>query len=200
MRPWDYHPELTEERLVTVAQLLQRGRGDAVDRFDPAVGDNNWTRGVCAYSYACHQIRLVAGTPGFEWLSVISDGIRFQFGIGGVPLRFFRGDPSEPSGRVTAATPFEQLLLELEPDVATAGMLFRIGMTTDEDGALLEASFVAVRNGAPETVWRLPLDEAAPLLVLLGNDRPEGRDLPPPPVGDPADGDSVFSAAASREG
>jgi hypothetical protein len=59
---------------------------------------------------------------------------------------------------------------------------------------------VAVRNGAPETVWRLPVDEAAPLLVLLGVDRPEGRDLPPPPVGDPADRGAVSPADASREG
>ena len=201
MRPWNYHPELTEERLVKVAQLLERGRGDAVDRHDTSIGGNNWTRGVCAYSYACHQIRSAAGTTGFEWLTVIDDGIRFQFGIGGVPLRFFRGDPFDPSGRVAIATPFEQGQLDLEPDLHTAGVLFRIGVTTDEEGALLEAHFVALRNGRPETVWVLPIADAEPLIVLLGDDRPEGRELPPPSVGDHHDEDeSGDQAAGSPDG
>jgi hypothetical protein len=99
-------------------------------------------------------------------------------------LRFFRGDPFDPSSRVAIATPFEQGQLDLEPDLHTAGMLFRIGVTTDEDGALMEAHFVALRAGRPETVWSLPVAEAEPLIVLLDDDRPAGRELPPPTVGD----------------
>ena len=64
-------------------------------------------------------------------------------------------------------------------------MLFRIGVTTDLDGALLGASFVALRNGHPELVWPLPLAEA--LIVVLDSTRPEGQELPPPPVGDHSD-------------
>ena len=41
----------------------------------------------------------------------------------------------------------------------------------------------------PEAVWRLPLTEAEPLIVLLDDERPEGRDLPPPWVGDHEDDD-----------
>lgn len=187
MRPWDYHPELTEERLVKVAQLLALGRGSAVDRFDPEIGDDNWTLGVCAYNYGCFQIARAADTAGFEWLSVIDPSKHFQFRIGGVPMRFWRGDPAEPTAKISVATPFEQLLLDLEPGLSTAGMLFRIGVTTDLDGALLGASFVALRNDQPELVWPLPLDEAEPLVVLLDDARPEGRELPPPSVGDHQD-------------
>lgn len=184
MRPWDYNAGLTEERLVKLAQLLERGRNDAVDRHVPEIGDNNWTRGVCAYSYACHQVVQAAGTLGFEWLTVLDDGMRFQFAIAGVPMRFWRGDPFDPSGKMKTATPVEQFLLDLEPGVPTAGVLFRIGVTTDEEGALLEAYFAALRNGAPETVWPIPLADAEPLIVLLDDERPEGRELPPPSIGD----------------
>lgn len=184
MRPWDYHAEFVEERLVKVAQLLALGRGSAVDRFNPAIGDDNWTLGVCAYNYGCFQISRAAGTPSFEWLGVIDPGKHFQFSIGGVPMRFWRGDPADPTAKISVATPFEQLLLDLEPGVPTAGMLFRIGVTTDEEGALLGASFVALRNDQPEAVWPLPLAEAEPLIVLLDDSRPEGRELPPPFVGD----------------
>lgn len=197
MRPWDYHPELTEERLVKVAQLLALGRGSAVDRFDPTIGDDNWTLGVCAYNYGCFRIAQAAGAPEFEWLGVIDPGKHFQFSIGGVPMRFWRGDPAEPTAKIVVATPLEQLMLDLEPGVSTAGMLFRIGVITDFDGALLGASFVALRNDQPETVWPLPLAEAEPLVVLLGDERPEGRDLPPPAVGD-IDGDELDRNAGRR--
>lgn len=99
-------------------------------------------------------------------------------------MRFWRGDPTEPTEKISLATPFEQLLLDLEPETPTAGVLFRIGVTTDSDGTLLSASFVALRNDEPEAVWRLPLADAEPLIVLLDDERPEGLDLPPPAVGD----------------
>lgn len=187
MRPWHYHQELTEERLVKVAQLLALGRGSAVDRFDPTIGDDTWTLGVCAYNYGCFRIGQAAGKFGFEWLGVIDPGKHFQFSIGGVSMRFWRGDPAEPTAKIVVATQREQLLLDLEPGVPTAGVLFRIGVTTDIDGALLGASFVALRNDQPETVWPLPLSEATPLIILLGDEQAEGRDLPPPAVGDLGD-------------
>lgn len=199
MRPWDYHAEFIKERLVKVAQLLALGRGSAVDRFDPTIGDDNWTLGVCAYNYGCFQISRAAGTLGFEWLGVIDPGKHFQFSIGGVPMRFWRGDPNDPTAKISVATPFEQLLLDLEPGVPTAGMLFRIGVTTDEDGALLGASFVALRNDQPEAVWPLPLAEAEPLIVLLDDSRPEGRELPPPFVGDHQENEDERGDAADSK-
>lgn len=184
MRPWKYDPELTEERLTKVGQLLAVGRGHAVDRYDPTIGDDSWTLGTCAYNYGCFQIKRAAGTPGFEWLGVIDPGKHFQFSVGGVPMRFWRGDPADPTSKISAKTPHEQLSFDLEPGKPMAGVLCRIGVETDFDGALLTASFVALRNGEPETVWPLPLAEAEPLIVLLDDERPEGRDLPPPVVGD----------------
>lgn len=190
MQPWDYDPELSEERLVKIAQLIERGRNDAVDRHEPAIGGTNWTRGVCAYSYACHQIEQAAGTPGFEWLTLIDNGMRFQFSVGKVPMRFWRGDPSEPSAKISAPTAIEQLILDLEPGVPTAGVLFRIGVVTDEDGSMLQAYFAALRTGRAETIWPISLTDAAPLIVLLDEDRPEGRELPPPAIGDRHDDDA----------
>lgn len=197
MRPWDYSSELTEERLTKVAQLLERGRSDAVDRHDTSIGGTSWTRGVCAYSYGCHQIKHAAGSPGFEWLSVIDPGLRFQFKVAGVPFRFWRGDPLEPAAKVTAATPMEQLLLDLEPGVPTAGVLFRITLATDEDGALVSASFAAYRGAYPETVWPIPVAGTTSIIVGIDKDRPEGRELPPPSVGDLGDDEAGNEGGAA---
>ena len=139
-----------------------------------------------------------AGTPGFEWLSVIKEGMRFQFGIGKVPMRFWRGDLAEPSVGIAAATPMEQFLLDLEPGIPTAGVLFRIGISTDDEGAMLEACFAALRNGAAETIWPIPLADADPLVVVLDDTRPEGRELPPPIIGERSEDDTQEGASEQR--
>lgn len=195
MKPWDYDPALTAECLTKVAQLLAMGRRDAVDRHDPEIGGDAWTRGVCAYRYGCHRINQAAGSHGFEWLSIIDPGKRFQFKIGRVPMRFWRGDPLEPTSRVACPTPVEQLLLDLEDGVPLGGVLFRINIVTDDEGALLQASFVALRAGEVETLWRIPLEEAPPLVVALGDERPEGRELPPPTVRLPDDEEDEAAAS-----
>lgn len=182
MKPWDYDTELTAERLGKIAQLLAWGRHDAVDRHDPDVGGNAWTRGVCAYQYGCFRIAAVAGSAGYEWLGVIDPGKRFQFSVGGRPLRFWRGDPNEPNDRVSCPTQREQLLLDLGDD-ASAGLVMRIGVTTDGDGDFLEAAFVALRGDVPETVWPIPYDRSTAPFVMIEPERPLGRELPPPAIG-----------------
>lgn len=183
MSPWDYDPELTADRLTKIAALLAVGRQDAVGRHDPSIGDNRWTLGVCAYSFARHRIAEEAGTAGFEWLSVVDSGARFLFKVGACPMRFWRGNPHHPGRRVSCPTPMEQLRLDFGGGDDLAGVLFRIGVIEDEEGAFVQACFVALRDGEPETVWPIPFDRAALPLVAIDHGRPEGRELPPPAVG-----------------
>lgn len=187
MQPWDYNAALTADRLTKIVDLLAMGRRDAVDRHDPDIGGDAWTRGCCAFRYGCYRITQAADEPDAEWLTVIDPSKRFQFRIGDVPMRFWRGEPSKPSSRFKHPTPVEQLHLDLEDGVPLGGVLFRIGVTTDDEGGLLEASFVALRNGAPETIWPIPFDKITPVIVPLDDARPEGRELPPPAVGIPGD-------------
>src|SRR3546814_13891566 len=56
MTPWEHHPALTRDRLITIAQLIQRGRNMALDRFDPNVGCTGWTLGCEAFAFQRHQI------------------------------------------------------------------------------------------------------------------------------------------------
>lgn len=183
MRPWDYDPELTAERLSKIAQLLAWGRHDAVDRHDPGVGGNPWTRGVCAYQYGCFRVLCAAETPGFEWLRIIDPGKRFQFSINSRPLRFWRGDPTEPSIRVASPTPHEQYLLDFEDGVSLDGVVMRIAVTTDFDGDFLQAAFVALRGNLPETVWPIPYERTTAPFVAIEPELPLGQELPAPAIG-----------------
>ncbi len=199
MHPSDYDPELTTGRLVKLAGLLALGRQDAVERHEPSIGDNRWTLGVRAYSFARHRLTEAAGTAGHEWLAVVDPGARFLFRVGTRPMRFWRGNPHHPNRRVSCPTPMEQLRLDLGDDDALDGVLLRIGVIEDEDGAFVQACFVALHDGSPETVWPIPFDRAVPPLVAIDRRRPEGRELPPPAVailGDPEQGAPAEGEAA----
>ncbi|QDH14892.1 hypothetical protein E3E11_02375 [Oecophyllibacter saccharovorans] len=182
MHPWDYDPALSKASLCQVAQLIERGRSIALDHHAPEIGLNNWSLGGDAYSCICHQFNRAAGTSGFEWLAVTNSGLQFQFTIGQVPLRFYRGKPSNPSGRTLAPTDFEQLCFDFGSKILVPGSLFRICYEIDEDGSMLQSYFVAVRNGIVEDIWPIPLENNVSQVVWFNDDRPEGRELPSPTV------------------
>jgi hypothetical protein len=189
MRPWDYHSDLEKDRLVKVAQLLAAGRGVALDRFDPGVGDDAWTRGVCAFNYARFQLARAAGQPGFEWLSIPDPSRRFLFRIGEIAFRFFRGFAADPAPNMLQHTliELEQFALSFDEGVSLDQVKFRIAVETDTEGFPVQISFVAIRGSTPETIWPIPYESAPALLVSLDEEKPEGRDLSPPMVDIPDD-------------
>ncbi len=192
MRPWDYHPDLSLDRLGAVARLLASGRGRALDRHDPAVGCDAWTLGVEAFNFGRHAINQAAGTPGHEWLTVFDGGRRLQFRVGAVPMRFYRGAAADPNPRMLMDAPIEleQYALPLEAGVSWHGVKFRLAVETDEDGGVVGISFVAIRGQGVETIWPVPFeDDARPALADLGAPLAPGRELPPPMVA-PLDADA----------
>lgn len=202
MRPWDYHPDMTAERLASVARLLASGRGCALDRHEPAIGCDAWTLGVEAFNFGRHQINKAAGTPGFEWLTVPDSSRRLQFRMGSMPMRFYRGLATDPNPRMLVEAPIEleQYPLPLGAAALLDGCKFRIAVETDEEGGVVQISFVAIRGVAVETIWPIPYEDSAPLLVGLGADLAEGRELPAPSVGlvgDAADKSSAGAAGAA---
>jgi hypothetical protein len=176
---------MSAERLVAVAQLLASGRGRALDRHEPAIGCDAWTLGVEAFNFGRHAINKAAGTSGFEWLTVPDSSRRLQFRMGDVPMRFYRGLATDPNPRMLLEAPIEleQYPLPLGAAALLDGCKFRIAVETDDDGEIVQISFVAIRGVSVETIWPIPYEDAAPLLVGLGPERAAGRALPAPVVG-----------------
>lgn len=200
MRPWEYHPDLSSERLIKVAQLLASGRGQAVDRHEPSIGCDAWTLGIEAFNFGRFQISRAAGTPGLEWLDVPDASRRLLFRIGSVPLRFYRGFASEPTARTMTDIPIEleQYPLPLEDGASLDGCKFRLAVETNEDGTVMQISFVAVRGGLVETIWPIPYENAKPLIVALDDHKPEGRELLAPVVEFPLNGEEEAESGFSE--
>src|SRR3546814_8545777 len=83
MTPWEHHPALTRDRLITIAQLIQRGRNMALDRFDPNVGCTGWTLGCEAFAFQRHKI--IEAAADIDWLEILAATMQFVFSIGDVP-------------------------------------------------------------------------------------------------------------------
>lgn len=185
MTPWEHHPAFERDRLITIGLLIQRGRNDALDRYNPGVGSNGWTLGCEGFAFQKHQI--IEASADIEWLGIIDPGMQFIFTIGGVPVRFYRGTPDDPNERTLKQT-FSELkqlslfaaeeLIQLTPDPA-----YRFAVETDLDGAIAAITFAVLAGDTPVLTWLVPLDEPVTKISPLWVSGSDGVDLPAPAVG-----------------
>ena len=187
MTPWNHHPALTRDRLVAIAQFIQKGRNSALDRYDPSVGCDPWTVGCEGFAFVKHEI--IEAALHFEWLDILNPSMEFVFSIGGVPVRFYRGEASEPHERTLRQTNAELLQMQLFPldelIRLTEKPLYRFAFEPDIDGSVAQVSFVVLDGAAPVLNWIVPLEEPFGRVTPLWPDKPDGIELPPPLVGKP---------------
>ena len=185
--PWDFHPDLSETRVVEVAQLIAGGRDAALEIYDPARGFNGWLLGCCAYQFGRFRIERAVEDGTFSWLGLVRGARHFIFQIGSVPVRFYRDDPDDPSEKVLRQSELEarQLSLALGNDEAVDGVSFRLVVQTGIGGELVRVVFLALRAGAAILTWNVPLRRdgvRAPPVPVGSAPRDEGVALPAPAV------------------
>lgn len=157
--PWETHPDLTRDRLVSIGRLITRGRSDAVIWQNPEIGDDNWVLGCRAFQAARHQIISAAGTEGFEWLEIVNPSKHLIFKIGAVPVRFYRGLAEEPTTRTLRQTfpELEQLALVFPGD-ERQDLAFRFAVETDIDGTVAVMRFVGLLGESAVLNWTVPVE------------------------------------------
>jgi hypothetical protein len=182
--PWDYHPDLTEDRLVAVAQLIVDGRQTAVELFDEEAGDNGWTLGCRAFQFGRARILRAFDEGAYAWLNVIDRTLQLTFTIGEVPIRIYRGEAEEPTDRTRrqSLTELKQLSFLFDQRDEGRDLLFRFAVETDIDGSVLSVKFVGLRGETAVLNWAVPL-ALAPVAGAVGQPASESVDLKAPRVG-----------------
>ena len=182
--PWDYHPDLTEERLVTVARMIVDGRQTAVELFDEEAGDNGWTLGCRAFQFGRARILRAVDEAAHPWLDVIDRTLQLIFTIGEVPIRIYRGEAEEPTDRTRrqSLTELKQLGFSFDERDEGRDLLFRFAVETDVDGSVLAMKFVGLRGETAVLNWDVPLalDTAT---GAIGRPATESVELKAPSVG-----------------
>lgn len=182
--PWDIHQDLTKDRLTMVGHLLRQARNDALDRFDPNIGDDSWTLGCCAFQYCRHRVTEAALSGLHPWLGIEDDSKHYIFRIGAVPVRFYRGPADEPTTRTLHQSFPEtrQLSMIFPAEAAERNFAYRFAIETDAEGMILSISFVALLGESPVLRWEIPLEAEIRPIHSVGGVLAEGVELAPPTV------------------
>lgn len=182
--PWEVHEDLTAERLITVAQLIAKGRADAVEWHNPAIGDDDWVLGCRAFNATRYQISREAKSGACPWLTMADESKHFVFRVGDVPTRFYRGDPEDPNHRTRRQSFPELAQLSIAfPEDDVRDLVYRFAVETDLDGQAVAISFVALLGDTVHLNWSIPIAVAASTVELLA-ERALGVELDPPVVTD----------------
>lgn len=188
--PWDVHPDLTIERLTTLANAIRDGRADAVAAQLPEIGDDGWVLGCRAFQSARFRILQMAESPECGWLKIIDASRHLEFSVGDVPLRFYRGDPEEPSDRYLAQSYPELAQMSLAfPDEPIDGVVYRLAVETDFEGYAIGITFVGISGADVVMSWPIPFEKVIAGMAVVKT--PEtGVELDAPSVGVEKDDDS----------
>lgn len=87
------HPDLTPERLTSLATLILDVWNSTVEDHKEEAGDGELVFGVRLFERCLNRIRRAATTAKSDkaWLRSLVDRLHYVFTVGEVPLRFFRG-------------------------------------------------------------------------------------------------------------
>ncbi len=182
--PWEYHGDLTAERLQLVAGLIVSGRRAALERYDEEVGDNGWTLGCCAFQYGRDRILRAADGGEHRWLTVIDRSLQLTFKVGDVPVRIYRGEADEPTDRTLrqSLSELRQLSLLFSEHDEGRELAYRFAVETDMEGDVLAVKFVGLRGESAILSWDVPLDDADRSATTVGRPATESVELPAPSI------------------
>lgn len=93
--PWDFHPQLTEERLTIIAKELLQVLNDTYAQLSTTL-DNNYTRSTCTFGRQWQLLIDLCLSGQYDWLHLTNAGLDITFTIDTIPVRFFTDDPANP--------------------------------------------------------------------------------------------------------
>lgn len=182
--PWEYHSDLTEDRIVAVARMIVDGRQAAVELFDEENGDNGWTLGCRAFQFGRARILRAVDEGAYDWLGVVDRSLQLIFTIGEVPLRIYRGEADEPTDRTMRQSLPELRQLGFSFGDCDEGreLAYRLAIETDVDGSVISVKFVGLRGETAILNWDVPL-ESHRFSGAIGRPASESVELEAPAVG-----------------
>lgn len=194
LEPTDFHPGLQQDRLRLLASVIAVCRRAALQLHDSAAGERNLSLGTRTWERACAAYEALAADHS-DWLNVHREGNTFFVKVDGLPIKFHRDNPDDPSPRHSREHPAEkrakQVAFQFLKDSSTnapqiaAGSHWRFFYQTDpETEEVIFLDLVRLDgNDAVADTWSVTLDEPVSAIAAVADDKPEAIDQPPPTIG-----------------
>jgi hypothetical protein len=190
--PWHSYPDLKQQYLSILANLIRRVRDECVKLHQPQLGDGDWCLGSRVYQRTYFAITQLANQV--DWIAINTEmkHLQFSFSIGNVQLRFFKGDPEDPPTRYLSRTPGEQIARQLcfEFDgIPTADTILRLAVKVDATRRASSISLVEINEYKDvERIYRIPFDVASSITPTNITSMPPTQAPPvnmPPAIAEP---------------
>lgn len=182
--PWELNSDLSEDRLIEMANFITGVRDDVIELHDDELGDTRLSLGMRAYE--CCRTRIIdASKDGiFPWLSILTPEGRFTFAIGNTPVRFTRNDPKYLPDRklVVSENALEQMSLFGGQPYAEIRWFFVFD--THYKSAADAVYFIGYNElGNIDCQWQIPIEDSVTLISEVSDSMPQAVELEKPLVG-----------------
>lgn len=186
--PWEYHRDLTEDRIIGIGALVATAYRESLEYYVESKGDTRWSHGCRRYEWARRNIRNAHESGTMPFLGILRDiGNVFEFKIGEVPVKFKRANPDEPDDSVIRQSHFESLqlsLLEFYGLPHPCELSWRLMVEDDYEGEVLRIVFAGIdEQKNTRCFWELPRERVAAHIAPVVDIRDEGVDMPAAHVG-----------------
>jgi len=181
--PWDFHADLSPDRLQLLAKVLRDIRKDSLALHDPAGGDTSWSLGCRIYARSTTML-VRAADQLWPWLTIVQGNLEFIFQVGAVPLRFFHGEADHPDVARLRAVDAEAKQLEFAFGEARSDMVWRLVVETDIAGEANDIVLIG-SNSKGEVGCTYPIPRLDDSVSIFEPRRPvakSGVELPPPVI------------------
>lgn len=194
-KPWECHPDLTEERLRLVAKFFADTATEVASEHRPESGDDAWSLGCRRNAWWRNRMLDIVRSGDWPWLYVISPTKGFVFSVGAVPMRFYRGRSENPPNNTLSHRQDELRQLSLAFGNSNfAELKWRISIETDKKGIPVNIVLAGIKDGMVECYWSLPFHDVMQTSVAKFPVADE-VDIAPPQVDIPADGATETGSA-----
>ncbi|MEJ1962950.1 MAG: hypothetical protein WDO56_15935 [Gammaproteobacteria bacterium] len=182
-KPWDYHVDLSPDRLQLLAKVLRDIRRDTLALHDPAGGDTSWSLGCRIYARST-ALLVRASDQLWPWLKIVQGNLEFIFQVGAVPLRFFSGDAERPDIGHLRAVEAEVRQLEFAFGETRGDLVWRLVVETDIAGEAGDIVLIGSDSkGDIRCAYPIPrLDDSISIFEPRRSAAKSGIELPPPIV------------------
>lgn len=184
--PQDIHPQLTDERIDTVGQLIMEAHEDVIERAEPY--DNGWSLGCRSHTWRSSRIAEAAMADDYPWLRLVDGSLRFVFSIEGIEVSMYRGSSESPKENILSrAVRYPELqqmtfLDEFEDD--NPELVWSYAMETGPEGEVVNLQFVGTTSdGAVIAQRTVPIDTLQAPLTSLNTEDYKPVEVPPASVG-----------------
>lgn len=175
-KPWELNSALIPEHLKQLASLIRNIRDEVIDKEDQNLGDTARSTGLRAYECCRTQIiRAAKDRNKWSWLGIVTDDGRFTFSINSVPIRLYRGRPSNPQERrlIPSIEALQQMSLLPIEDNTIASILWFFAVEVDNMHYVERISLTGFSNGMQISLWEIPLDEKVSAFSTVDDELPE---------------------------